>query len=91
MKYGNSPRFLPKPGVANLFDVSCIPWTSFTGFNLNLKQDQNYFAPIITFGRYESRRDRMMLPLSLQVNHAVCDGFHAARFFNELKVWAAAV
>ncbi len=28
---------------------------------------------------------RIVLPLAVQVHHAVCDGFHICRFVNELQ------
>lgn len=69
----------------NLFNVSCIPWTSFTGFNLNLQKGYDYFPPIFTIGKFYEENEKYMLPLALQVHHAVCDGYHVARFINELQ------
>lgn len=69
----------------NYFNVSCIPWTSFTGFNLNLQKGYDYFPPIFTIGKYFSDGNKVMLPLAIQVHHAVCDGFHLSRFINELQ------
>ncbi len=75
-----------KPLVGkNYFNVSCIPWTSFTGFNLNLQKGFDYLLPIFTIGKYFEENDKVMLPLALQVHHAVCDGFHLSRFINELQ------
>ena len=71
----------------NFFNVSCIPWTSFTGFNLNLQQGYEYFPPIFTIGKYFSENDKISLPLAIQVHHAVCDGFHISRFVNDLQDW----
>ncbi len=75
-----------KPLVGkNYFNVSCIPWTSFTGFNLNLQKGYEYLPPIFTIGKYFPEGDKTMLPLAIQVHHAVCDGFHISRFVNELQ------
>lgn len=71
----------------NHFNVSCIPWTNFTGFNLNLQQGYDYLAPIFTIGKYVSSDDKIEVPLAIQVHHAVCDGFHLSRFINELQNW----
>jgi chloramphenicol O-acetyltransferase type A len=65
-----------------------IPWTSFTGFNLNLQKGYDYFPPIFTIGKFYEENEKYMLPLALQVHHAVCDGFHATRFINGLQEWA---
>ncbi len=69
----------------NIFHVSVIPWTTFTGFNLNLQKGYTYFPPIFTLGKYYTENEKVLLPLSIQVHHAVCDGFHLARFVNELQ------
>ncbi|PTN41771.1 type A chloramphenicol O-acetyltransferase, partial [Bacillus thuringiensis] len=29
----------------NVFPISSIPWTSFTGFNLNINNDENFLLP----------------------------------------------
>lgn len=71
----------------NIFNVSCIPWTSFTGFNLNMQNGYDYFLPIFTIGKYFTSEKEILLPLALQVHHGVCDGFHIARFANELQEW----
>lgn len=84
-------QLVGKPVVGgNLFTVSCIPWTSFTGFHLNLQKGYDYLPPIFTIGKYFTHEGKTMLPLAIQAHHAVCDGFHTARFVNELQEWADA-
>lgn len=70
------------------FNVSCIPWVSFTGFNLNLYTDGKYLLPIITSGKYVEQAGETWLPVSLQVHHAVCDGYHAGLFFQDVQEMA---
>ena len=75
-----------KPGAPrNRFSVSCIPWTGFTGFHLNLQRGYAHLPPIFTIGKAGAAGK---LPLAVQVHHGACDGFHAARFVNELQMWA---
>ncbi len=75
-----------KPQLSNnFFNVSCIPWVNFTGFNLNLQKGYNHFSPIFTIGKYGISEGKTLLPLAIQVHHSVCDGFHVARFINELQ------
>ena len=69
----------------NTFPVSMIPWSSFEGFNLNLQKGYSYLLPIFTMGRFEVVNGRCLLPLAVQVHHAICDGFHLSRFINELQ------
>lgn len=86
--YGKEGSLISKPiSGDNLFNVSCIPWTSFTGFNINLQKGYDYLPPIFTVGKYSEENNKTLMPLAIQVHHAVCDGFHAARFVNELQTW----
>ena len=72
----------------SLLFVSSLPWLSFTGLSLPLPQpaDSN---PRITFGRFFSQGERVLLPVNLTVHHALADGLHVARFFAELERRAA--
>ncbi|MFI9120530.1 chloramphenicol acetyltransferase [Streptomyces bikiniensis] len=75
---------------ADTFDVSSLPWASFTGFNLNIGGNGwDHLAPIFTLGRYTERDGRTLLPLAVQVHHAAADGFHAARLVDELQALIA--
>lgn len=84
--YENAVGFEPKPDMPpNVFSVSCVPWCSFTGFHLNVQRGYTYLAPIFTIGKYFEENGRTLLPFALQVHHAVCDGFHGARFAADLQ------
>jgi len=79
-------EMFPQGGLpANGFDVSSLPWTSFTGFTLQIDGGSNHFAPIFTLGRYVDRGGRTLLPLAVQIHHASADGFHTARLVGELE------
>ncbi|HEO9241191.1 type A chloramphenicol O-acetyltransferase [Enterobacter ludwigii] len=85
-RYGNNLSYWPKEeSRENVFFVSAIPWSSFTSFNINVANMQNFFAPMFTMGKYVNQGGKVLLPLAVQVHHSVCDGFHVARLFNELQ------
>ncbi|GAK09165.1 type A chloramphenicol O-acetyltransferase [Geomicrobium sp. JCM 19038] len=85
-EYNHIGGLFPKtPIPANTFPISMIPWNSFSGFNLNVGNGGNFLLPIITAGKYYSKGTATYLPVSLQVHHAVCDGYHAASFMNQLQ------
>lgn len=84
--FGSVKKMIAKPDIPeNNFPVSMIPWTTFDGFNLNLQNGYQYLLPIFTMGKYYEENSRYILPLAIQVHHAVCDGFHVSRFVNELQ------
>ena len=85
-RYGSHYGMIGKPDVPeNVFNVSMIPWSTFEGFHLNLQKGYDYLIPIFTMGKYDRNDGKIILPLAIQVHHAVCDGFHICRFVNELQ------
>jgi chloramphenicol O-acetyltransferase type A len=85
-KYGSVKQFAAKVNEPpNTFPISSIPWVSFTGFNLNVYKDGTYLLPIFTMGKFFRNDEKILLPLSGQFHHAVCDGYHAGLLYNELQ------
>jgi len=76
------------PLPAHCFDVSGLPWTSFTGLTLQHRGEGVHLLPIFTVGRRIRRDDRILLPLAIQVHHAAADGFHVGRLVHELEALA---
>jgi len=69
----------------NVFDVSSLPWTAFSGFSLHIADNGDHLLPIFTIGRHFERDGRILMPLAVQVHHAAADGFHTARLIEELR------
>lgn len=85
-RYGDVKKLFTKElEPKNSFPISSIPWVSFTGFNLNVNNNHDFLLPIITGGKYFNQGEKILLPISLQVHHAVCDGYHASIFIEELQ------
>ncbi|MGR4031943.1 chloramphenicol acetyltransferase, partial [Bacillus sp. ZZQ-131] len=64
--YANVHGLFTKENIPpNVFPISSIPWTSFTGFNLNINNDEKFLLPIITCGKYFNEGNKVMLPVSL--------------------------
>ena len=85
-RYRDDHRMFPQPDrPANVFDLSTLPGTSFTGFALHVRDGYDHLMSIITLGRYRIVGERTVMPLALQVNHAAADGFHASRLLTELE------
>ena len=84
--FGSVQAMEAKPNTPeNAFPVSMVPWASFDGFNLNIKNTYTYLSPIFTMGKFYQEGDKPLLPFAIQIHHAVCDGFHVCRFINELQ------
>lgn len=65
----------------NWFDASYISWLSYDSMNIELPDGYLYFMPIINWGRYREENGRLMMPVSVRLNHAVADGYLAAKVF----------
>ena len=45
--YANVHGLFTKENIPpNVFPISSIPWTSFTGFNLNINNDENFYCQL---------------------------------------------
>ncbi len=65
----------------NWFDASFIPWLSYDSLHIELPDGHLYFAPIINWGKYRLENGRLMMPVSVRLNHAVADGYLVAKVF----------
>lgn len=90
-QYGQAACLSPKPGrPGNTFDVSTLPWTDFSGFNINVYDPGMYMLPIFTLGRKSCQDGKVTISLAIQIHHAVCDGYHIAQFLDRLNQAIAA-
>ena len=79
------PGFVnPDEEETGLIFTSCIPWLSFTQViqPAPIPADCN---PRIVFGKYIPEGERTLMPLHIQCNHALVDGFHVAEFYREFQ------
>ena len=69
----------------NWFDASFISWLSYDALNIELPDGYLYFAPIVNWGRYREENGRLLMPVTVRMNHAVADGFLIANVFRLLE------
>ena len=67
--------------------TSCVPWIQFTQVTqpVPVPGDSN---PRIVFGKYFQQEGRTMMPLHIQCNHALVDGWHVAEFYRMFQEMA---
>ena len=83
-RYKNARAVLENQPL-NFFDVSCLPWVRYRHFDVHVFDEGKFLAPVVTWGKYEQVHDKLMMPLTMNIHHAVVDGFHLSRFFNEVQ------
>ena len=76
---------LDAAGHPNWFDASCIPWLSYDSLNVELPDGYLFFAPIVNWGRWRVENGRLMMPVSVRLNHAIADGYLLANVFRLLQ------
>ncbi len=69
----------------NCFDMSSLPWSSFTSFDCPPTSDVVWLAPFVMVGKFFEFGEKLLLPVSISVHHATCDGYHVSMFFKELQ------
>ena len=75
-KYGLDSAHHP-----NWFDASCVPWLSYDSLHVELPDGYLYFSPIVNWGAYREENGRLMMPVTVRLNHAAADGYQIARVF----------
>ena len=71
------------PSPPNVFDTSCVPWRHFT--SVGAVSGAPSLSPLVVWGGFREERGRTFMPLSVTISHAAADGFHLARFLNEVE------
>ena len=62
-----------------------LPWISFTGIMHAAPTQAPDSVPRIAWGKYREVAGRIMLPLNVQVHHALIDGIHVSRFYAKVE------
>ena len=69
----------------NWFDASYISWMSYDSLNIELPDGYLYFLPIVNWGRYREEGGRLMMPVTVRMNHAIADGYLVAKVFKLIQ------
>ena len=84
-KYKRLKTFDVETGRIDLIYYSVIPWVSFTSFKHAGRFDNQQTVPRMVFGKMFEENRRRKIPFSVEVNHALVDGFHVGKYFNRLQ------
>jgi len=77
----NSTNLFPKEQDSDAcVYCSAMPWFNFTGHKEPVFGVVKESVPKLAFGKYIERSNRLMMPVSIAVNHALVDGYHVGLF-----------
>ncbi len=65
--------------------ISSMPWVSFTSVTHPMQLKKPDSIPRIIWGKYFKQGDKILLPLSVQVHHALMDGAHVGEYFADIQ------
>lgn len=69
------PGLSPNSGLDVIY-YSSMPWVSFTSFQHARQFSKGDSIPRIVFGKYFHENGKYKMPISIEVNHALMDGYH---------------
>jgi len=75
-------RLTLKSNLNSLIHYSVLPGINFSSMQHAQMLSSGDSVPKIVFGRLSFEDERVLLPVSVHVNHALCDGLHLSKFFN---------
>ncbi|MFC6181552.1 chloramphenicol acetyltransferase [Lactiplantibacillus daowaiensis] len=85
-QYGHITGPMPKaPQSPNLFTIGSLPWVEFTSYTPLPFTPLNTFFPVFQAGKFTVHGLQTTMPLSITIHHAVADGYHVSKLFNDLQ------
>lgn len=70
-----------------LIYFTCQPWFPVTALTNERDVVPWDSVPRVSWGRWEEQGDRLVLGLSLELNHRLLDGVHVGKFYRRLCDW----
>ena len=80
-----APTMFDLPDQDDFLFLTGLPWISFTGVMHAVPTQAPDSVPRIAWGKYRDVAGRIMLPLNVQVHHALIDGIHVSRFYSKAE------
>lgn len=72
-------------GRDDLIFISALPWITFTSVTNPMDGNPLDSIPRIIWGKQFRKGKKIMIPISIQVNHCLMDGVHIAKFLFKLR------
>lgn len=82
-------EFDPQDDRYDLIHFSVIPWFAFTSISHARRWRTRDSIPKITLGKNSEVGSGYQLPISVEVHHALMDGYHVGQFLEQLQrfIW----
>lgn len=77
----NNPGLDARDEAYDMIHYSVIPWISFSSFKHARRWGREDSIPKIVFGKFAEQGGKLLMPVSVEVHHALMDGIHVGRYF----------
>ena len=74
-----------KPNTNDLIHYSVLPQIDFSSLQHAQMLSGNDSIPKIVFGKLVFKNGQVLLPVAVHVHHALCDGLHISKFFENYE------
>ena len=81
----SAPSIEDEKGRDDFLFLSALPWIRFTSMQHAMQEHPGDCIPRISWGKYYRAEGRTLIPLSIQVHHALVDGRHVGAFYELLE------
>jgi len=81
----NSNDLFPPVYSEACIHCSAIPWVNFTGHKEPSSGIKNESVPKVAFGKIEKIDHQILMPVAINVNHALVDGYHLGEFYKNFQ------
>jgi chloramphenicol O-acetyltransferase type A len=79
------PTLKDEPGRDDLLFMTAIPWVSFTSVMHPRHLHPVSSVPVFAWGKFFEDGQFLKMPLDVQVHHALMDGVHVGKFYEEVQ------
>ena len=80
----NSDDLFPPVNEQNCIYCSALPWFKFNGHKEPISGDIES-VPKLAFSKIEEVNDKLIMNVSINVNHALVDGYHVGLFAEKFQ------
>ncbi len=81
----NSTNLFPPKYSLGCIHCSALPWVHFTGHKEPVSGNKDDSVPQLAFGKIKKEREEILMPVSVNVNHSLVDGYHVGQFFENFQ------
>ncbi len=69
----------------DVMHISVVPWIRFTSLSHARSFTFKDSIPKVSYGKLQFDEDRIQMPVSVHVNHALADGYHVGQFVESFE------